>query len=207
MENDELQKIWKSMGSEFNQKTKDELSLLLSSKVNSTIHNLLKITAISIFISIGLIVYLIITTINRPGDTLFLIDNLLLVFVTAVLLVFKFVSWYHLQTNKFNKPLNEWLKMRIDLLQKYFTGKRSNLYLVLIPVLYILLVLSIHVYFENKPFIEVIHSSESLIGLSVGVPIGLFVAFYSVRKIRKYQLKNLRFLQDLHKRINHLDES
>lgn len=206
MENDELQKIWKSMDSKLNQKSKEELSLLLNSKVNATMHNLLKITALSIFISIGLIIYLIITSINRPGDTLFLIDNLLLVSVTAVLLVFKFISWYHLQNNKFNKPLNEWLKVRIELLKKYFTGKGSNLYLVLIPILYILLVLSIHVYFENKSFIEVIHSSESLFGLAVGIPIGLFVAFYAVQKIRKYQLKNLEFLQDLYKRINQVEE-
>ena len=86
-------------------------------------------------------------------------------------------------------------------LSKWVTGKFSKLYILLIPFLYVLTVLSIHVYFENKPFIEVLKTEESIIGLIVGTPIGLFVSFFAVRKIRKYQLNNLEFLKDLYDRL------
>jgi hypothetical protein len=93
--------------------------------------------------------------------------------------------------NKFNQPLKEWLEVRIILLSKWLTGKLSKLYIFLIPVLYALTVLSIHVYFENKTFIEVLKTEESIIGLIVGASIGLFISYYAARKIRKYQLHNL----------------
>jgi uncharacterized protein YneF (UPF0154 family) len=91
--------------------------------------------------------------------------------------------------------------VRISHLDKGLNGRFSKLYLVLIPLLCVLTVLSIHVYFENKLFTEVFKSEESIIGLIVGIPIGIFVACFTVRKIRKYQLNNLEFLKDLYTRL------
>jgi hypothetical protein len=65
----------------------------------------------------------------------------------------------------------------------------------------VLIVLSIHVYFEYKPFIEVLKTEESIIALIVGAPIGIFVSYFAARKIRKYKLRNLEFLKDLHGRV------
>jgi uncharacterized membrane-anchored protein YhcB (DUF1043 family) len=48
---------------------------------------------------------------------------------------------------------------------------------------------------------EVLGTEESIISLIVGAPIGLFVAYVAVRKIRKQQAKNLEFLKDLHARL------
>jgi regulator of PEP synthase PpsR (kinase-PPPase family) len=84
------------------------------------------------------------------------------------------------------------------MLSKWLLGRYSKSYIALLPILMVLIMLSIHVYFENKPFVEVMKSKESIYGLTVGFIIGLFVSFYAVNKIRKYQLKNLEFLKDLY---------
>jgi hypothetical protein len=106
-----------------------------------------------------------------------------------------------IQNNKFSLSLKDWLNERISLISKWLTGKFSKLYFFLIPLLYVLTVVSIHVYFENKPFIEVINTEESIVGLIIAAPIGLFVSFFTIRKIRKHQLQNLNFLKDLYSRL------
>lgn len=201
MENNELQKIWKTIDTEINQKTIDELNLLLTSKTKQTINKFLFIMSISILICIGLLIFLAITSLNRQNDLIYLINNITLGIVTIISLISGLLSWYKIQNNKYNQPLKNWLESRINLLSKWLTGRFSKLYLFLIPLLYVLTVLSIHVYFENKSFIDVLNTEESIIGLIVGAPIGLFVSYFGARKIRKYQLNNLEFLKDLHGRL------
>lgn len=201
MENNELQKIWKSIDIAINQKSKDELNLLLTSKAKQTINKFLSIIIISIIVCLGVLVYVTITSLNRKDDLIYLINNVTLGIVTTIALLSGFLSWYKIQNNKYDQPLRNWLEMRINLLSKGLTGRFSKLYLFLIPFLYVLIVLSIHVYFEYKPFIEVLKTEESIIALIVGAPIGLFVSYYAARKIRKYQFRNLEFLKDLHSRV------
>ena len=201
MENIELQKIWKTIDKEINPKSKDELSLLLKSKAKQTLNKFVVILSTSILTSVGLIMFLLITSIKRQNDLLYLINNAVLGLLVIVSLISGVLSWYKIQNNKFNLSLKNWLNERISLLSKWLTGKYSKLYLFVIPVLYVLTVLSIHVYFENKSFIEVLNTEESIIGLIIAAPIGLFVSFYAVRKIRRYQLNNLNFLKDLHGRL------
>jgi len=106
-----------------------------------------------------------------------------------------------LSNNKYNQSLKNWLELRISILSKLLTGKFNKLYIVLIPVIYVLTILSIHVYFENKPFIEVLHTEDSISGLIAGTIIGLLISFVAVIKIRRYELKNLEFLKDLYNRL------
>lgn len=197
MENNELQKIWKTIDVEVNQKSKDELNLLLVSKIKQTINKFLVIMSFSIFVCIGLLVYLVITTLNRPDDFIYLINNVTLGIVVVTSLFLGLILLKQLQNYKYDQPLKNWLEIRIKLLSKWLTGKYSNSYILLIPILYLLTVLSIHVYFEDKSFIEVLNTEESIIGLLVGMAIGLLVSYYTVRKIRKYELHNLEFLKDL----------
>lgn len=204
MENNELQKIWKNIDTEINQKSTDELNLLLTSKTKQTINKFLVIIGFSIFVCVGLLVYLTITALNRPDDLIYLINNVTLGIVTMLSLFSGLFSWYQLQNNKYNQPLKNWLEVRINLLSKWLTGSFSKVYIILIPFLYLLTVLSIHVYFENKSFIEVLNTEESIVGLIFGIPIGLFVSYYAVRKIRKYQLHNLEFLKDLYGRLGNM---
>lgn len=201
MENNELQKIWKNLDTEACLKSKDELNLLLTSKTKQTINKFVIIIVTSIIISTGLIVWIIITSLNRQDDLIYLINNLTLGILTIISFISGLFSWYKLQNDKYSQPIRNWLEVRINLLSKWLTGRFGKSYLFLIPFLYLLIVLSIHVYFENKPFIEVLNTEESIIGLIVGIPIGLFVSYYAVRKIRKYQLHNLEFLKDLHSRL------
>ncbi len=201
MENNELQKIWKTFDTEIQQKSKAELNLLLTSKTRQTLNKFLVIMGISIAVSTGLLIYLAITSLQRQTDQLFLINNAALAMITIISLVSGLLGWYKLQNNKYNQPLKNWLEERILILTKWLTGRFSKLYIFLIPVLYVLIVLSIHVYFEHKPFMEVLHTEESVIGLIVAAPVGLFASYFAVRKFRKYQLKNLDFLKDLYTRL------
>jgi hypothetical protein len=201
MENDELQKIWKHIDTEISQRSTDELNVLLTSKARQTINKFLFINGTSILICIGFLFFLIVAALNRQTDTIYLVNNLTLATVTTVSLFIGLNLWYQLQNNGYNQPLKSWLDARIKLLSKWLTGKYSSLYLYIIPILYILTVLSIHVYFENKHFMDVLQTEESLFGLIVGTPIGMFVAFYGAIKIRRYQLRKLEFLKDLYARL------
>jgi len=205
MENNELQKIWKNVDAEINQKSKYELSLLLTSKAKQTINKFVVIISISILASLGLLIYLAITSLNRQEDWIYLINNLTLGVITFISLFSGLLSWYKLQNNKYNQPLRNWLEVRINMLSKWLTGRFSRVYIYLIPFLYILTVLSIHVYFENKLFIEVLKTEESIFGLIIATPIGLFVSYFTVKRIRSYQLHNLEFLKDLYSRLSNME--
>lgn len=201
MENLELQKIWKTIDNEINPKSKDELSLLLKSKAKQTLNKFIVILSASVLTSVGLIIFLLITALKRQDDLIYLINNAVLGLLMIVSLISGVLSWYKIQNNKFSLPLKDWLSERISLLSRWLTGKFSKLYYFVIPILFVLTVLSIHVYFENKSFIEVLHTEESIIGLIVAAPIGLFVSFFTVREIRRYQIQNLNFLKDLYGRL------
>jgi hypothetical protein len=87
------------------------------------------------------------------------------------------------------------------MLSQWLLGKYSKLYILMIPLLLVLINLSIHVYYESKPLIEVMKNQDSIYGLLFGLIIGILVAFYAIGKIRKYQLKNLEILKDLYARL------
>ncbi len=201
MENIELQQIWRSFDKEINQKSKAELNLLLTSKAKQTINKFLIVSFISILSSVGFITFLIIASLNRQNDIIYLINNVSVGLISIIGLSSALLSWYKLQNNKLNLSVKNCLELRINLLSKWLTGKYSRLYIILIPLMYVLTVLSIHVYFEYKLFLEVLRTEESVIGLIIGTPIGLFVSYYTVSKIRKYQLYNLEFLKDLYGRL------
>jgi hypothetical protein len=201
MENNELQKIWKNADLEIHQKSRDELNLLLTSVTRQTINKFLLILGFGILSALGLIVFLTVTSLNRHDDTIYLINNITLGIIAMISLVSGLMSWYKLQNKDYNQPLRDWLTVRINHLTKLVKGKSNRLYVFILPVIYALTILSIHVYFENKPFIEVLGTEESIISLIVGAPIGLIVSYIAVGKIRKQQTQNLEFLKDLHTRL------
>lgn len=198
MENNELQNAWKNIDGEINRKTTDELDQYLTSKCRKTIHKFIFLISLDVVVCIGLIVFLIITAFNRQGDLIYQTNNLILGAITLTALVLSFFSLKKLQGNRFNLPLKELLEQRIKLLSEWLLGRYSKLYIVLIPILVAMIMLSIHVYYEYKPFLEVMSNTESIYGLAAGFTFGLFVSLFAVGKIRKYQLKNLEFLNDLH---------
>lgn len=198
MENNELQRIWKNIDSEIGLKTTDELNQLLNNKIKRTINKFFVILIIDIIVSVGLIVFLVVTALNRQGDILYLFNNSMLCLITFSALIISLLSLNKLNSNQSNMSLKDWLEQRIKMLSGWLLGKYSKLYIVLIPLLLVMINISIHVYYEYKPFIEVMKSEESIIGLIVGFLVGLFVSYYAINKIRKYQIKNLEFLKELH---------
>jgi hypothetical protein len=75
MENNELQKIWKTIDNEVSPFSVEELNVLLISKTRQTMSNYLKMEIFSVLVSFGLIVFLIVATYNRRTDMLSFVNN------------------------------------------------------------------------------------------------------------------------------------
>ena len=205
MEDNELQKIWKSTDSEINEKSKDELNLLLTSKAKQTLKELIILDIIAIPICVGVVVWLIISSINRLDDKLYLANNILLGIFVLIALIYGIWFYTKFQRNKFNLSIKSWLEERINLQSKWLTGKFRKLEFYLFPLIYILANLSIHVYYTNLYFKEVFISEkfleEDMWGMIIFTPILLAGGFYGLIKIRKYHMKKLEFLKDLYSRL------
>ncbi|MDA3905866.1 MAG: hypothetical protein PF484_07310 [Bacteroidales bacterium] len=205
MEDDELQKIWKSVDSEINEKSRGELNLLLTSKAKQTLKELIILDIIAIPICVGVMVWLIVSSINRPDDKLYLANNILLGIFILIALVYCIWYWTKFQRNKFNLSTKDWLEERINLLSIWLTGRFRKLEFYLFPLIFILTDFSIHVYYTNLYFKEVFISDkfleEDMWGMIIFTPILLAGGFYGLIKIRKYHMKRLEFLKDLHSRL------
>lgn len=201
MKTNEIQTVWKKVDLELDRKSKDELNLLLVKKSRKAINKFLYVIGSSILISTGLILFLVITSLNRRADLIYQINNLILGLMTIVALVSSLLGWYKMKKNRYNQSLKSWLEETINSISKSLTGRYNKLYLFLIPILYPLVVMSIHVYFENKLFIDVLKTEESITGLIVATPVGLFVSYFGAIKLRKYQKKNLKILQELYDQL------
>src|SRR5512145_255252 len=171
MENNEILKTWKDMDNSIDLKTKEELNDLLNYKIRKTINKFLYVLGFSIIVCSGLIIFLTITALNRKEDLFYQLNNLALGVITIAGLVSSLYSWYRMQNNRYNQTLKKWLEEQISPISKELTGRFRNLYVVLIPLLYAMTVISIHVYYEEKPLLEVLRTEESIIALLVGAPI------------------------------------
>ncbi|MFZ5942240.1 MAG: hypothetical protein ACOYXB_16865 [Bacteroidota bacterium] len=201
MENTELQQVWKSMGNKLPEYSKEELHILLGGKSKQTVNRFIVSMAISGTVSVGVVLYLIVTSLNRPDDRWLLLNNLVLGITTLIALTSAFWSVYRLGKGNFGASLREWLKERIDLLDRWLNGPSSMISWFIVPFLYVMLVLSIHVYGSGEPFAALLHNSESLYGLAFSMPVGIAVAYWAMAKIRRQYKKDLRFMKDLYLRI------
>lgn len=194
MEDKDLQDIWKKLDSKLEYKSKDDLNQLLNSKAKKTINKYIFHFVFSAVTSLGFITFLIITMVNRWDDLFYRINNLILGCYTLLAFISSIWSIYNLKNNRTNLPLKEWLKYKIEILSKWIFDKA--VYYVL-PFIFVLTMLSIHVYYEYKPFIEIIKNEDSFYGLSFGLIIGLIVSIFVVIKIRRKQRNNLEYLKNL----------
>jgi lysylphosphatidylglycerol synthetase-like protein (DUF2156 family) len=202
MESNNFQNLWKSIDFDANNRSKQELNLILAKKAKQTINKFLTILVGSLIVSVGLIVWLIITSLNRQTDIAYLTINILLGLIVVFGAWKGLTLWSRLRKSYYNQSIKNWLEERINLITKEFSTEFSRFHYILIPVLYFLTVLSIHVYYENKPFVEVLQTEESIFGLLFGSIIGLLVSFYATRRIRKYHLANLESLKKLYNNLN-----
>ena len=198
MKKTELHDLWNGIEQQ-HIKTKDELAQIVETKAQKTVTRFLFVTAVSGVVGAGVIVFLTVTALNRMNDTLYVWNNILLGLITLISLFSAILSWRKLRYNRYYLPVKKWLETDIAMISKSLTGKLSRSYIVVIPVILILLILSINVYFSGKMFTDVLSSEESVTALIVGATVGLFVSFYAERKIRKFHLKNLNELEELYK--------
>lgn len=198
MENKDLQDIWKKIDSELEYKSTNELNQMLNSKAKKAINYYSYHFIFSTLTSLGFIIFLIITMINRWDDLFYRINNMIVGFYILLTMISSIWSIYNLKNNRSNLPLKEWIKYKIDILSKWMF---NNTVYYLLPFICVLTILSINVYYKHKPFIEVIKNEESIYGLSFGMVIGLIVSIVVVIKIRRKQRRNLEYLESLYKRI------
>jgi len=207
-ENKELQKIWKNVDGEINQKSSDELNLLLISKARQALHKFVVINTVSILVCIAVIVWLAITSFNRQHDVFYLVNNAILGATVFLTLYHGLTVWYKLRNKKCDKSLKTWFEIRVNILSKWLNGRFHNIEFYLFPLLYILTFLSIHVFYSGLDFMELFESkkflNEDIWGIIVFTPIILAFGFHYMIKTRKYYLQKLEFLKDLHGRLSNL---
>lgn len=197
----DLHNLWQDAAQKQQMKTKDELAGIIDSKAKKTANRFLFTTAVSGGISIGVIVFLTITALNRTEDLFYVLNNITLGIITVASLGSAIYSWRKLQNNKYSMSLKKWLETDIAMISKSLKGKLRFAYIIVIPVIYILMIFSINIYFGDKMFVEVFQSEDAVIALIFGAVIGLSVSFYVERKIRKYHLKSLNVLEELYLQI------
>lgn len=192
MEND-LRNIWTEVEGELIPKSESELNDILLQKSTEVMSRFKWLSGIGISICIGVLTFLVISSVSLRNDVLYLINNALLAFFLVDALVYNI---------RFIRDLD------------YTTGGSSNVYtilnekarkieralkqknqILLLPVISLLLLISIHVYFSSGSFIVMFQDEESMWGLSFGFLSGLIVSIYFERKINRKQQKDLKRLR------------
>ncbi len=199
MENTEWGNVWKKIDSVIPNKSDKELEQLLRVKTRKTIRKFLLVYGIAILVSAGFLLFLFFTAKNRPEDLPYQINNLVLGMISLVSLVSGIVAWYKLQKYPGRQSLKSWLNEKIRLLNSWTEGKKRWTFIVLIPVIYLLTFLSIHIYFEEKLLLDVLalRDEESASGLFAGLAVGLIASLYAAKKMRAFRAKNLAYLKSL----------
>ena len=201
MENNELQKLWKSVDSGLQLKSKEELNLLLSSKAKNTLNRFLVLYTISGLTGIGVIVYIAIATLDHNNDIPFLIHNMFLGLVILWSITANYIVQKRLRSTPINQPLKHWLENKIKLLSGLMKPRPRYVSFIVITVLFLLVDISIQVNMSNMLYIKFMSNKETLMGLIISIPIGLFVSFFASSRLRKFQVKNLEFLNDMYNRL------
>jgi Co/Zn/Cd efflux system component len=199
MENKDLHEMWKNIDSGISNKSKPELNNILNTKVKSTINELLLVIFSSSVITVLFLAFLVIAAIHRSTDKFYVINNSLMILIALIALIQKIFSFRTLNNNKANLPLKEWLKYRIELLSGMIY---NNTAYYILPLGFILAMLSVRVYFSSQTLVEMVSSVDSIVGLIIGGFIGLSVAILSVRKIKRKQSGNLDYLRELYNQMS-----
>ena len=205
MENSELQRIWKTLDAGVNQRSEEELNLLLASKARQVYNEFLIVNLTAVPVCAGVLVWLIFSTANRLNDGLYVANNMILGTIVLFAFVYGISEWKRFKRNKRDKPVKDWLEREISLLSKWLVGKYQRIDFYLVPVLYMLTFLSFHVYYSGLYFKDVFRSEkfleEDMWGIIIFTPILFAGLFYSLIKLRRHQVKKLQFLKDLHNRL------
>jgi hypothetical protein len=194
MKENNIQSAWQTIESKIQPETNEELNNILKRKSKRIMKKFLLSAGVSGIISLGVIVFLIIATVNRWEDVYYRTIN----FALGLIILVSFGSAVNSFLFLLNAPKNISLKQAITKRkEKIAKWLSSKLPYFILPLICMLLMLSIHVYFEQTLFAEVITTEESFFGLFAGLTVGLAVAYFVMKKIRESQLSHLKRLNKL----------
>lgn len=194
MKKNNIQSAWQKIDSKIQPESSEELNKKLQQKSKKIVKRFLLSTGVSGIISFGVIVFLIIATVNRWEDVYYRTINFTLGLIILVSLGSAVHSFLFLLNAPKNIPVKQAFTKRKEKISKWLSSKLP--YFIL-PVICMLLMLSIHVYFEQSTFSKVITTEESFFGLIAGLSVGLAVAWVTMKKIRESQLSRLKHLDEL----------
>ncbi len=197
-----IEKNWEKFNSLLPSQSVEELDNILSKRIKKTLNSFVFLILFSLVVETGILFFLIITILKRSNDILYLINNSLLGLITILAFISSILAIKNLK-DKRNEPLKIWLENKISLLEKSLSKRRFIIQNLILPVIFSLIFLSIHVYFSDQPFLELFKSSESVFGLTAGFIVGLCVSFYILKRIQKEHRKSLRYLQKINKELQY----
>jgi len=195
MEKEEIKNIWKNIDDSSIKINYQEINKILIQKNKKIMKKIQLNLALSIVLSLGMITYLVITSISRFSDYYLLTINSILFVMTLAFLISYLRYFKNIQgfdTTKGN--LKETMKDKIHVLRN--STKRFKYGFVVVGFYFALLIISIHVFFENQFFITVFDETESIWGLLFGVLIGAIVTFTVFRKYLKYYGENILRMEE-----------
>lgn len=198
MEDNELQKIWKSIDSKIESKSEGELRNILEDKTRKTMRKFYISSIVIFIVTAGFFTFLAISLINRWDDIYYRINNLFIAVITLVALISEILTIRLLRKNRSAYSLKEWIEKSIAHIHKELYQRISY---YILPIIAIPSILSIHVYFSHNAFLDIFKDEESIYGLIFGFIVGMIVAYIFIYRYRKYQRRNLEYLEGLYERL------
>lgn len=203
MDKDEIKNIWQGANRSIEHFSKEEIGKLFNQKSRTIMRKFILWFIISIILSIGLLLYLVITSVLRFDDLNFVFVNLLLIILTIFFLTEYLKGYYKLNSIKIaNGNLKEMIQQKIRLIKRYLIGTKLSS-LIIIPFV-ILLMISIYVFFEKEDMIKVLVMDDAIWGLIFGGIVAIIIKWWVRKKMRKYFESNLTRLENNLKEIQDL---
>jgi hypothetical protein len=201
MKEEVLRSVWEDVSSGSEPMPRNELDEMLNRKINETLNRVYAVLGISAAVSLTVIILLVKATIDMRTDVLYVWNNVLLGAVTLFSLGSALYSRYMLSRNSYAVSVKERVEKDIEMISRSLSGRYRNISLAVIPVIYILLFFSIHTYFSGTTMADVFNSDESVVAIVAGLVAGLTVSFYVKKKLQRYQLSNLKMLNEIYQKI------
>jgi len=197
MDKYEIRNTWQGTGHSIEHFSKEEIGKLFKQKSRTIMRKFILWFIISIILSIGLLLYLGITSVLRFDDLYFVFVNLLLIILTAYFLIEYLKGYYKLNSIKIaNGNLKEMIQQKVSLIKRYLIGTKLSS-LIIIPFV-ILLMISIYVFFEKEDMIKVLVMDDAIWGLIFGGIVAIIIKWWVRKKMRKYYESNLtRLIENL----------
>jgi len=200
MDKDEIKNIWQGANRSIEHFSKEEIEKLFKQKSRTIMRKFILWFIISIILSIGLLLYLGITSVLRFDDLYFVFVNLLLIILTAYFLIEYLKGYYKLNSIKIaNGNLKEMIQQKVILIKRYLIGTKLSS-LIIIPFV-ILLMISIYVFFEKEDMIKVLVMDDAIWGLIFGGIVAIIIKWWARKKMGKYFESNLKRLENNLKEI------